>query len=63
MMDKAKVAAAFNEWMRRYTETPDEYEREFQTVGSFLAEQADGKQPTYGESCAKYLEALIGEVG
>jgi hypothetical protein len=28
-VDKTKLAAAFNEWMRRYTENPEQFEREF----------------------------------
>ena len=52
------VAEAFNEWMRRYTETPDQFVREFQTVNQFLAEQDSGRAPSYGEACAAYLAEL-----
>ena len=52
------MAAAFNEWMRRDTEDPTAFEAEFQAVGTFLAERADGKEPTYGEECAAYLQSL-----
>jgi len=34
-MDKALIARAFNEWMRRYTENPEQFEREWQTVNDF----------------------------
>jgi hypothetical protein len=60
-MDKAKVAAAFNEWMRRYTEDPTGFEAEFQSVGLYLNELAMGREPSYGETCAAYLEQLISE--
>ena len=29
------VAQAFNEWMRRYIETPEQFAREFQVVIAF----------------------------
>ena len=60
-MDTNKVAAAFNEWMRRYTVDPAAFNHEFQTVGLYLAEQAQGKEPTYGDTCAAYLAALMAE--
>ncbi len=55
----AEVAAAFNEWMRRYTEDPDGFEVEFVTVVRFLEEQNDGKVPTYGDTSKAYLELLM----
>lgn len=58
-MDKIAVAKAFNEWMRRFTEEPAAFEHEFQSAGAFLKEQAEGKEPSYGETCATYLEKLI----
>jgi hypothetical protein len=60
-MDKLKVAAAFNEWMRRYIEEPERFLREWQTVERFQAEANGGREPTYGERCAAYLEELMGE--
>lgn len=58
----ANLALAFNEWMRRYTEEPERYAREFETVGLFLAEQAAGRTPTYGEECAEYLQRILREL-
>lgn len=60
-MDSSKVAAAFNEWMRRYTADPSAFNAEFQTVGLYLAEQAQGKEPSYGDTCAAYLVQLMNE--
>lgn len=57
-MDQEQMAAAFNEWMRLYTEDPAAFEAEFQSVGRFLAEKAEGREPSYGEQCAAYLEQL-----
>lgn len=60
-MNQQIVAKAFNEWMRRYTEAPDEFNREWPTVGEFLKQAADGDEPDYGASCAGYLAKLIDE--
>jgi len=62
-MDQVRTAAAFNEWMRRYTEEPERFEREWVTVKKFLDEEAAGKTPSYGEECAAYLAWLIEEDG
>lgn len=43
-----------------YIETPEEFSREFQAVTTFLAEEAQGTQPSYGENCAAYLQRLLG---
>lgn len=58
----SKIADAFNEWMRRYTEEPDQFAREWQTVGEFLLQEAAGVEPDYGKSCATYLSKLMAEV-
>lgn len=53
----------FNEWMRRYTEEPEKFGREFEAVVEFLREQAEGHEPSYGEKCAAYMQQLAGELG
>lgn len=58
---KEKIAAAFNEWMRRYTENPEQFQREWQSVNAFLAEKNEGKEPGYGQACAEYFGQLLGE--
>lgn len=58
-MDKEKVAKAFNEWMRRYTETPEQFERDWQAVLAFQLDKACGREPTYGETCAAFLAELM----
>ncbi len=55
------MAHAFNEWMRRYTEEPERFEREFRSVEQFKHEESEGKEPTYGETCAAYLQELMVE--
>jgi hypothetical protein len=57
-MTHAQMVAAFNEWMRLYTEDPASFEAEFQTAGDFLRQTAGGEQPSYGEECAAMLERL-----
>lgn len=57
-MDKATMARAFNEWMRRFTEEPQRFEREYQTVAAYQADKNEGREPSYGEICASYLEEL-----
>lgn len=57
-MTKKQMIAAFNEWMRRYTENPEAFEREFETVGKFLTALNDGREPDYGEICAALIEEL-----
>ena len=61
-MNNVKVAAAFNEWMRRFIEEPDRFSREFQEVTQYLSEIDDDKEPTYGRECAAYLEKIMGEL-
>ncbi len=61
-MDNTKVASAFNEWMRRYTEEPEAFKHDWQNVTEFLAQEANGEEPTYGAECAAYLARLVEEV-
>jgi len=51
---------AFNEWMKRYTKNPEMFNREFEEIGKFLKESKLGKEPSYGDVCAKYLINLVG---
>ncbi|WBU27545.1 hypothetical protein OOZ54_12655 [Rhodopseudomonas palustris] len=67
MMSQEEMAAAFDEWMRQYTEDPAAFEAEFQTVQRFMADKADGREPDYGQSCAalmfKLSDALLQAAG
>ena len=53
------IAQAFNEWMRRYTDDPKAFAAEFQTIGDFLAQKGEGKEPDYGSHCEAYLKKLM----
>ena len=56
-----KMPEAFNEWMRRYTEHPEDFAREWEVIRTFLKQKGEGEEPTYGDKCARYLEFLMGE--
>lgn len=55
------IAEAFNEWMRRYVETPEDFEREWQAVAGYLADASAGREPSYGDTAAAYLRSLVVE--
>lgn len=48
--------------MRRFIEEPERFEREFQTINRALAEKADGKEQSYGETCSAYMAELASDV-
>lgn len=60
-MDKTIMALAFNEWMRRFTEEPERFEAEFETVGRFLNESRDGI-PSYGETATQMLHSIAADL-
>lgn len=56
-MTQGEIAAALNEWMRRFIEEPERFERDFETVRKFEHEQASepDQEPSYGTVCSAYL--------
>jgi hypothetical protein len=50
-----------NEWMRRFIETPEEFAHQFQSMTAFLKDEAEGREPSYGELCAAYIFSLQDE--
>jgi len=58
-----QIASAFNEWMRRYTDEPERFERDMVTVKAFLAAEAANETPSYGRDCAAYLVNIAQELG
>ncbi len=59
---KNEMAWAFNEWMRRYTEEPERFVLEWQTVMQFLDEDTgDNNTVQYGHDQAKYFVSLLEE--
>ena len=62
MTDDQKTAAAFNEWMRRYTDEPDTFSQQWQHVVEYLKEVESGTEPTYGQTCAAYLAGIMAEL-
>ncbi|KTQ96801.1 hypothetical protein NS226_06705 [Aureimonas ureilytica] len=61
-MDKATMTKCFNEWMRRYIEEPERFEREFETVGAFMRDEQSGVEPSYGEASAAYMSQIATEL-
>lgn len=61
-MDDDLMIKCFNEWMRRFIEEPDRFEHEFETVGAFVRAEADGVEPSYGQTCTAYMNRLAAEV-
>jgi hypothetical protein len=49
--------------MRRYTEHPEEFRADFETIIEFLKEKGEGKEPTYGDKCMTYMLKLDAEIG
>lgn len=62
-MSAERMAVLFNEWMRRFIADPVQFSHEFQQVQDFLTDTAKGVVPSYGESCAAYMQKLDAEVG
>jgi hypothetical protein len=58
----AKLAAAFNEWQRRYLANPTEFENEAETLSAFIRDLNAGRTPDLGERQAAYLMKLMGEI-
>jgi hypothetical protein len=61
-MSAADMIRTDNEWMRRFIEEPENFEREFRTVQEFLKAAADGRDPDYGDICAAYRFQLLDEM-
>jgi hypothetical protein len=61
-MSQSDSVKTFNEWMRRFIDEPERFSREFQSVQEFLTDEAAGREPSYGESCAAYQFNLLDEI-
>jgi hypothetical protein len=61
-MTLEQIALALNEWMRRYIADPKAFEAEFETVGEFFKAKEEGREPSYGETCAAYMQKLLEEL-
>jgi hypothetical protein len=61
-MTPEQIAKALNEWMRRYIDDPNAFDAEFETVGQFLKDENEGKEPSYGENGAAYMKKLLEEL-
>jgi hypothetical protein len=54
-LTEEQQAAAFNEWMRWYTENPEEFHSEYTEIKQFLTEKNNGETPSYGAECVGIL--------
>ena len=61
-MTNLEMAAAFNEWMRRFIEEPERFEVEFRQVNAFLADEKAGQEPSYGHGATEYLTKCHAEL-
>ena len=57
-----KYAAAFNRWMDEYTKDPEAFMETHKCALHHMREKLDGKEPTYGDSCATLFEEFLAEV-
>lgn len=60
-LPREAIAAAFNEWMRRYVADPAAFEAWDETTSTFKAEDGSGFAPSYGEKSADTLIRLMQE--
>lgn len=56
------MARAFNLWLYRYSQSPEKFQRDFQSIQQADAEVRKGEIPSYGYDCAAYLTKLMKEV-
>lgn len=56
-MNKAELVLALNEWMRKFTETPQTFDEQMHQVTESLKEQ--GAEPSYGLAGAAFLERCL----
>lgn len=56
------MALAFDEWLRRYTKNPEQFQAEFAQVDDLRAGKKANGASAYGNNCAAYLNQLIVEV-
>jgi hypothetical protein len=61
-MNREQLAAAFDEWMRRYIDEPEKFASDYATIKQFMDEELDGIEPTYGAMCAAYLDQINSEL-
>lgn len=59
---RVRMPLIFNEWMRRYIEEPEKFQREWELIRSFLKEENGESEPTYGQQCTAYVESLAAEL-
>jgi hypothetical protein len=56
-MNRAELVLALDEWMRKFIETPQEFDEELHRVTQTL--RNEGKDPSYGLAAAALLETCL----
>ena len=59
--DLSRHARAFNEWMRRFTQAPEEFSKQFEDAAQYLRDRNEGREPSYGEVAAAYFDKRLAE--
>ncbi|MEX2124206.1 MAG: hypothetical protein WD795_09960 [Woeseia sp.] len=56
-MNRAELVLALDEWMRKFIETPQEFDEQLHRVTQTL--KAEGKDPSYGLAGVALLEMCL----
>lgn len=56
-MNQAELVLALNEWMRKFTETPQDFDEQMHQITQSLKEQ--GADPSYGLAGAAFLQRCL----
>lgn len=60
-MDDTTMIAAFNAWMKDFTENPETFGQQFKDVLEFLDETARGLEPSYGKDCLALIKGYAAQ--
>ena len=58
-MNRAELVLALDEWMRKFIETPQEFEEQLHQVTQIL--KKEGKAPSYGLAGVALLEMCLND--
>lgn len=56
---KMNMAQAFDEWMRRYKENPEQFGNDMSEAAAHSRKKRSVEASDYGNNCAAYLSALM----
>lgn len=62
-IDKKRLAAILNEWMRRYLEDTEAFDERFQElIREYRHHSKEAEEPAYGQICVHYIDILDAEL-